>query len=140
MFHHAYMILSFCTVSAVTLKSTRMLWFNSRPAPRRPFSAAEADGCNSKTLLPVDSIFFFIPFSPTFLASSTFWNTLEFDLWMVMCPSGSTPLLSRLSSPLAGFFPFTGSSFGQVDDRHPLIHAAAFSAEPVHFAQSGILP
>lgn len=32
------------------------------------------------------------------------------------------------------------SSLGQVDDRHPLVHAAALSAESVHFAQGGVLP
>lgn len=85
--------------------------------------------------------FFITSFSPQlFLASSTFRNTLEFGLWMVMCPSGFTPLLCRFSGPLAGFGALTASSFGQVDDRNPLIHAAALSAEPVHFAQSGILP
>lgn len=134
-----------------------MLRFNSRPAPRRRFSAAEADGRNSKTLLPKVEIhpletffgflhlntsrsrqlfFFLYPFLPNFFLPH---QHLEFGLWMVMCPSGFTPLLCRFSSPLAGFGRL-GSSFGQVDDRHPLIHAAALSAEPVHFAQSGILP
>lgn len=32
------------------------------------------------------------------------------------------------------------SSVGQVDNRHPLIQTATVSAEPVHFAQCGVLP
>lgn len=38
------------------------------------------------------------------------------------------------------FFVAQTSSFRQVDDGHPLVHAATLSAESVHFAQSRVFP
>lgn len=67
-------------------------------------------------------------------------SALEFDLWVVMCPSGFTPhFLCRLRV-LSQVFVAKSSSFRQVDDGYPLVHTAALSAESVHFAQSGVLP
>lgn len=37
-------------------------------------------------------------------------------------------------------FAVKSSSFGEVDDGHPLVQTATLPAEPAHFAQSGIVP
>lgn len=43
-------------------------------------------------------------------------------------------------SHFTDFFAAKSSSLRQIDDRYPLVHTAALSAESVYFAQSGVLP
>ncbi len=120
--------------------------------PRHLILFAEADWHNSKQSGPQwKSIFQRSPHplfqihpdtaeSFFFLQIFLFSSALEFDLWLVMCPSGFTPLFLCRLRVFSQVLAAKSSSFGQVDDGHPLIHAAALSAESVHFAQSRILP
>ena len=66
-------------------------------------------------------------------------SALEFDLGgnMSIRVHTTLPVLIKVLSQV---FAAKSSSFRQVDDRYPLVHTAALSAESVHFAQSRVLP
>lgn len=149
-----YMIESFCTVSSYTMKSTHAFWFPLQDATKASPSHLGCKGWQTQ-LQTVTSNMEILP--PAFfillntsrvergiLFSFKIFSPHQqcFGIWSL---GGNVSIRVHTTLPvqikvISQGFAATSSSLRQVDDRYPLVHTAALSAESVHFTQSRVLP